>query len=133
MLFKELYLEEPAKISLTLQHLSYNLFLIKYFYEEDQLEKLSRMFKDLSTQHAVINDYQKVADEATIYLQVLNGFRRGHYNLKDDKDKFEAIIDYFNYKKEDLLNFELSNPSYFFNWIENREYNTDTSRTFPHL
>ncbi len=122
MTFKPLYWEEPARFPENMINLGYNIFKIKYFYEEDQLEKLGRSIVDANNRADIITGYQDAADEATTYLKAITAFRNGDACLPEDQEYFEYILNYYTQKEADLANFELEDEERFLQWLSHKEY-----------
>lgn len=122
MRFKELYWDNPSMFQENMLNLGYNIFKIKYFYEEDQLPKLSRQMMNPEHIFFINQGYQEASDEAEIYLKSIVAFRNGDAVLPKDQEYFEYILNYFHKKEEDLANFELDDEDRFWEWLENKEY-----------
>lgn len=122
MTFKPLHWDNPALFQESLLNLGYNIFKIKYFYEEDQLQKISHKIQNPETVTSIINGYQNAGDEATTYLKAVTGFRNGDASLPDDQEYFDYILNYFTQKEADLANFELEDEDRFWSWLEDKEY-----------
>jgi len=122
MTFKKTNWDNPSMFRENLVALAYNIFKIKYFYEEDQLKKLGLSISDSGSREFLVQGYMDAADEATVYLKTVDAFLAGDANLSDDKQHFEWLLAYFSIKEKHLLNFELENEEGFFPWLENKEY-----------
>jgi len=122
MTFKNTNWDDPSMFRENLGALGYNIFKIKYFYEEDQLDKLSRSIHDVNTRDSLVQGYMEAADEATVYLKTINAFLTGNASLPDDKYQLEWLLEYFLVKERHLLTFELESEEGLISWIENREY-----------
>ena len=122
MTFKEVSWENPTLFHENMIRLAYNVFKIKYFYEVDQLEKLSRDTTNANTRDLLVKGYMEAADEATIYLKAIDAFMAGDVSPSDKDQHFEWLLAYFSIKEEHLLHFELENEEGFFSWMGNREY-----------
>lgn len=122
MTFKPLYWEDAARFQENMLNLGYNIFKIKYFYEEDQLTKLGKAINDSKNRADIVNGYQIAADEATTYLKAVTAFRNGDARLPEDQEYFEYILNYFTQKEADLFNFELEDKERFLQWLLHKEY-----------
>lgn len=122
MTFKPLYWEETARFQENMLNLGYNIFKIKYFYEEDQLEKLNHVIDNSQKRAEIITSYQDAADEATTYLKAITAFRNSDARLPDDQEYFEYILNYYTQKEADLANFELEDEEQFLKWLSHKEY-----------
>lgn len=122
MTFKALQWEDPARFPENMLNLGYNIFKIKYFYEEDQLEKLGRAISNAQNRAEIVTGYQEATDEATTYLKAVTAFRNGDAHLPEDQEFFEYILNYFTQKEADLLHFELENEERFLQWLSHKEY-----------
>ena len=114
--------DNPSIFHENLVKLGYNLFKIKYFYEEDQLEKLSKSIDNEATRDNLVQGYMNAADEATVYIKTLDAFLAGNASLPADQQQFDWILEYFLVKERHLLNFELENEEGLVSWIGNKEY-----------
>ncbi len=122
MTFKEVNWENPSLFHENLIRLAYNVFKIKYFYEVDQLEKLSRDTANANTRDFLVKGYMKAADEATVYLKTIDAFVAGDVSPSDMEQHFEWLLAYFSIKEEHLLDCELENEEGFFSWLGRGEY-----------
>ena len=122
MNFIELHWDDPTLFQDNLAKLASNIFKIKYFYEEDQLEILSRNIIDPVTRAYVVQGYQEAANKATIYLKANAAFLDGSATLPKDEEHFGGLLEYFTVKEVDLTNFELDDSTRFIEWLENHEY-----------
>jgi len=122
MTFKPLQWEDPAYFQENMLSLGYNIFKVKYFYEEDQLDKLGKTIDNVQNRAKVINGYQEAADEATTYLKTITAFKNGDICLPKDQEYFEYILNYFMQKEADLLDFELEDEKHFLQWLSQKEY-----------
>jgi hypothetical protein len=122
MTFKPLQWEDSAHFQENMLNLGYNIFKIKYFYKEDQHEKLGKAISNAQNRAEVITGYQAAADEATTYLKAVTAFRNGDACLLEDEEYFEYILNYFTQKEVDLLHFELEDEERFLQWLLHKEY-----------
>lgn len=124
MTFKALYWENPSLFQENLLNMAYNLFKIQYFYEEDQLPKISQLITEPQIQTTLLQSYQEAADEAKVYLKTIQAFRLKRAKLPDEQEYFNYLLEYFMLKDKELSAFEL-NEERFMKWMENGEYATD--------
>jgi len=122
MTFQKVSWDNPSMFHENMRKLAYNVFKIKYFYEVDQLEKLSRDTVNTNTRSFLVNGYMEAADEATTYLKAIDAFILGDVSSSDKDQHFEWLLSYFSVKEEHLLDCELENEEGFFSWLERREY-----------
>lgn len=122
MTFKQLDWTDPAGFQDNLLNLAYNIFKVQFFYEEDQLPKLSRHITDDRRRTQLLLAYQEAADEANVYLKTIQAFRMGKAKLPQNSDYFQYLLEYFESKEKELLNFEIENEARFKSWLENGEY-----------
>lgn len=121
MIFKKLYFEEYTLFQENMINLGFNIYKIKYFYEEDQLQKLSRLISDHKELEVTVTKYQDAAEEAEIYLKAVAAFLEGSAFLPEHQLELTYLMNYFTAKEEELYSSELENEEVFFEWLQNTQ------------
>lgn len=122
MKFVPVTFSDPSLFKEDLLKLATNIFKIKYFYEEDQLPKLSFQMMNPEDIFFLTQGYQEASDEAEIYLKTITAFFTDDAILPDDAEYFNAVIEYFTVKESDLAHHELDDEDRFWEWLKNKEY-----------
>ena len=130
MEFLPLYLDGEDK-TLTLNHFSFNLFKIAFYYEEDQLETISKKYESDEARRYILDNYHLVAQEAVYFIRILNAFMTGHYTFEEHQNYFDDLVKYFHIKEKDLKDDELSNFDRFEEWLASGECKYIEMESFP--
>jgi len=109
MTFKTLKWEDPSLFQKNLLNLAYNLFKVKYFYEEEQPIRMNDYILEFQTKQFLLETYQEAADEAKVYLKVIQAFRLQKAKLPKEQEYFNYLLEYFILKEKELSSFELYN------------------------
>jgi len=117
MTFKTLKWEDPSLFQENLLNLAYNLFKVKYFYEEEQPIRMNDYILEFQTKQFLLETYQEAADEAKVYLKVIQAFRLQKAKLPKEQEYFNYLLEYFMLKEKELSSFELDEKC-FLNWLK---------------
>lgn len=117
MNFKKLDWHDETKFQKNMIDLGYNLLKIQYFYEEDQISKLSGLIHDHDTKASITLAYQDAGKETASYLETVTAFRNGESHLPKDQESFEWVMEYYLGKIKDLATFEISSHDDFIKWL----------------
>jgi len=105
-------------------NLATNLFKLKYFYEEDTLERIS-LIEDIEKKNNLLDLNLSLGEDISIYVKAVSAYLFDKKDTSINEEDIQIVLDFFTIQKSILLNEEILDQDKFKQWIENREYTLD--------
>ena len=98
-----------------------NIFKIKFFYDEDNLEAIS-LLKIEEIQEETLKNYLRYSHEAMICINILNAFVYGDATQEKNAEDLEFVLDFFKLHNILLDDEDIIHYQRFKEWLSNNEY-----------
>ena len=121
MNFLELEFNNPSTFDKNIGFLSFNLFKIKFYYEEDIFTSYEFSTYNSSIVEVAIECYEEMSSSIDEYLRYVSMIITKKSELPNLEEYIAHILEFFNNQADMLKDNEVSDMKRFIEWMKNKE------------